>query len=128
LADRFINMFIPRIRNRSWKMCGLIGLFFITLSNCSIFIQDLGEKKIHLKELLIQLANLLAPVEVKAMDATPKIQENKFHLIRNANGITKMCVHCASKKSNSTTCYYCSTCNVFLHANCFEVYHNLCYE
>ena len=54
-------MYMPAFCNRSWKFSELLGVFYITVSNITLFKNDLLNENISLKENLENLAFFLSP-------------------------------------------------------------------
>jgi len=61
---------------------------------------------------------IILALKYKHNRSVPKSVAPSGHFIRNTEHVQRRCKHCGTK-----TPYVCVTCNVYLHADCFEAYH-----
>lgn len=121
LADRYINVHLPRHKTVSWKRAMFQGLYYIMLSNAHLIYNSTTMKELSFGEFLTKLAQEFVPM--LSQSGSPAKLTGRMHLITEASDGAKYCKHCylQGKRSNST--YICDSCNVYLHAGCFVPYH-----
>lgn len=120
-GDRYVNMFMPSFRNRSWKIAALLGVFYITLSNLTIFTNDLLEEPETLKDNLEKLAYFLSPEEKSSKEIQVKSSSSHVLVSKDNRG------HCSSNSCSSDdkrTPLYCLKCKKFFHSACFQDTHS----
>lgn len=119
-GDRFINIYMPRFRNRSWKFASLLGIFYITISNSCLFMDNLCVNGISLKSFLEFIANSLAPVSNS--NTVPR-KTMKIHLLETLQ-VRGNCEFDECDKSDKRTTLHCKKCGKYFHKICFQSFHN----
>jgi len=117
-VDRFDNhqaLYTPQTRTTKWTQAYFRAMLKLTLSNSRIlYISRTGQQMTLFewtKTIIMSLKNKYNP-------AVPKTVKPVGHFIRNSQCIARRCFQCGTK-----TPYVCPTCNLYLHADCFESYH-----
>jgi hypothetical protein len=125
-ADRWINMYMPRFRNRSWKFAWLIAMFYVACSNCSICWNDAKQGKSDLRAVLINLALNLSPNSqkktTKQQKKPPKLTPSQIHCPVPCK--QARCEFCKQSNLQSKATTKCMACDAILHIKCFFDYHN----
>ena len=114
-------MYMPSFRNRSWKFAALLGVLYITISNTTLFTNDLLGQSIPLKENLENLANLLSPTPKNLKEI--HVSSSKSHILMNSEKYMKCSYEYCSKKEKRTY-LFCSNCEKHFHRACFSECHN----
>ena len=113
-------MYMPKIKNRSWKFVSLLGVFYITISNVTLLMNNYLSKNVTLKENLENLAFLLSPEEKNK-------KKIEFHASKIHKQITLeekgYCSNSSCKKTEKRTFIFCSKCKKYFHKACFDEIH-----
>lgn len=120
-GDRFVNMYMPTIRNRSWKFAALVGIFYITISNTSLFKNNLLDEDVGLKENLENLAFSLSPNPKIPKEIS--VKASKTHFL-DSSDIRGVCESLKCIKKDKRTPLFCSNCKKYFHEACFFATHN----
>jgi hypothetical protein len=119
-GDRFVNMYMPSFRNRSWKFASLLGVLYITISNTTLFKNDLKPEKVCLKENLENLAFFLSPDPKISKNIQEKVYNGHIQITQTKRGICDF-IKCSS--NDKRTAILCSSCKKYFHQACFHRTH-----
>ena len=120
-GDRYVNCYMPSFRNRSWKFAALLGCLYITISNLTLFKNDLLDQDISLKENLENLAHFLSP-NPKIIPEITHPASKTHHL--STNQVRGRCSFTGCGSDDKRTHLYCSRCKKYFHSICFQETHD----
>ncbi len=124
LADRYINHHMPRHCTDSWKRAVFQGLFYICINNAQHVYNNCVEDNLSLTDFLTKLALELVPKPVN-LPSKSALQNKQRMIMKVAQSKDKRkCKLCLEQGKHSSSAYYCTSCGVFLHADCFADYHS----
>ena len=118
IFDSSLHLHYNLHRNKKWTHAYLYVLFKMAMTNAWIFYCSSNHSKITNTEFLELILKEGLTHFGKKQNNNKKIK----HLIKY-NSTKQKCKDCLKKGKSSNTNYYCSTCDVFLHAQCFAIFH-----
>ena len=119
-GDRYVNMYMPAFCNPSWKFVALPGVFYITVSNITLFKNDLLDENISLKENLENLAFFLSPNQKNSTKIN--IKSSKIHHLQSQQTRSDSSyLLCPSE--DKRTPLLCVKCKKYFHSSCNDDSH-----
>jgi hypothetical protein len=116
-ADRYLNMYLPKNKNRSWKRAALGAMLYIGINNTFLIWKEM--KMVNhptLKDFLVNMVQQFSPEKRETPTRT------RIHLVTYVEKRGN-CQHCLNQGKRSSTSYICDSCEVTLHPNCFGAFH-----
>ena len=113
-------MYMPAFPNRSWKFSALLGVFYITVSNMTLFKNNLLDENISLKENLEILAFFLSPNTKNSTKINVKSSKIR-HL--QSQQTRSDCFYLLCSSENKRTPLLCVKCKKYFHSSCYDDSH-----